>query len=224
MCSMDQDHPTSSPWGTASSWLHVGMSCSSTLCHGVCPWVYRVPKHALQQCQSADANYLCQALHVSGLWIVIVKSINTSEIPALFCRVHSWSILRWWRLLRALAYIHSILGVCHQDLEPQNVLVRIGIQLLSHIVFDRSLSSLNWFSIACKSTINHVFVYIPKLFPPQATSLQNYCRPFPAIRAGWLPTVPTTGLEKKDIPCRCKTTAVHSLLYMQDYCPFLPPA
>jgi hypothetical protein len=59
---------------------------------------------------------------------------------------------------------------------------------------------------------------IPKLSPPQSTSLQNYSHPFPAIHAG-LPSIPTGRHRNKSIARRWKTTAVHSLLYMQDYRP-----
>ena len=38
------------------------------------------------------------------------------------------ALLRWMQICRALAYIHGGVGVCHRDIKPQNLLVRVPFQ------------------------------------------------------------------------------------------------
>lgn len=50
-------------------------------------------------------------------------------MPAFLC-VSSKSILHRLQLFRGLAYIHTVPGVCHRDVKPQNVLVGIHDQII----------------------------------------------------------------------------------------------
>ena len=60
------------------------------------------------------SNYTCTRYSISSIVIstFLIKALAFSHVNCCFFQV-----------FRGLAYIHTVPGVCHRDLKPQNILV-----------------------------------------------------------------------------------------------------